>query len=289
MSGECEVGGMGINFQAGEQKSLPIMSPDTRSGATGINGRQISDELGTTLAQIRNKHLAEAERKIAIESQEAIKRFLSKSGLATNLNAMQGPQYALQYRGGVWKIIFDYQAAEWKNEKGMHLINYMLKNQIGEMIYGTDLADKVAGRSKIQELSLGKDDAERRQALQKKARTLYETMADPTTPENERTIAREQFEDLADSQSLIGRRPETNAEKIVRAVRKAILRLHEHLEIESGKKGGPNHVYGRLAEHLKQCIIIPSQRYGSHQGARNLAGVAGCFIYEAPTGIQWAD
>jgi hypothetical protein len=65
--------------------------------------------------------------------------------------------------------------------------------------------------------------------------------------------------------------------------------LHDRLASSKDGDGRPHPVFRAFAEHLEKHLLIPSSRYSGRKGARTVAGVAGCFTYEPPDGVAWAD
>jgi hypothetical protein len=200
-----------------------------------------------------------------------------------------GPRYALRNGGGIWKIVFDGRAGEWKDEKGLHYAAHLLKHPPAEPIHGAKLAARVFGCADIAELSLGQEDATSQRAIETEAKELAAVLKSDGAAEFERQEARERLEELARIRKQTAKRPETNAEKTVRAVRKAIRRLHENLARRKGDDGKPHPVFAPFAAHLQKYLLIPSARYSGRRGARVKAGVAGGFIYEPPDGVVWEE
>jgi len=67
----------------------------------------------------------------------------------------------------------------------------------------------------------------------------------------------------------------------------AILRFHRRLATAYTTEGTPDPILRQFAFHLLRYLIIPSARYGAERRARTKTGIAGCFTYEAPAGVQW--
>lgn len=199
----------------------------------------------------------------------------------------EGARYALRNGGGIWKIVFDWKGADWKDEKGLRYVAYLVKHPPAQPIHGTKLAAQVFGYADVPELSLGKEDESTQRAIEKEAKELASVIRSAGASDLEKREARERLEELAKVRKVAGKRPESNAEKTVRAVRKAIHRLHKKLASAKDGGGRPHPVYRPFAEHILKHIIIPSARYSGRRGARTKAGVAGCFTYERPEGVEW--
>ena len=80
---------------------------------------------------------------------------------------------------------------------------------------------------------------------------------------------------------------QNDAQKAVRAVRRAINRFHAHLAKAKDPAGQSHPVLSLFADHIEKHILIPSARYSDRPGARARTGLAGCFTYEQPEGVQW--
>lgn len=87
---------------------------------------------------------------------------------------------------------------------------------------------------------------------------------------------------LAEFQTRHARRSKSNAENLVRAVRRAITRLHAHLAGAKAKDGTPHPVLRAFAAHLAKYLLTPSARYSGKVAAKARSGLAGRFTYEPP-------
>ena len=200
-----------------------------------------------------------------------------------------GPQYALRKDGRIWTIVFQGKSASWKDEKGISYVAYLLKNPPSEPIHGAKLAARVSGYADISELSLGRDDSASRRAVEEEAKECAAVLQDDGASELEREEARGRLEELARIRNQVTKRPQTNAERTVRAVRKALQRLHEQLASQKGDDGTPHPVLVPFADHIERYLLNPSARYSGRRNSRVRAGVAGGFTYEPPDGVTWAD
>ena len=122
----------------------------------------------------------------------------------------------------------------------------------------------------------------------RKQKELEAILDDDAESEPVKAEALRELEAIVDFQRRHGSRTEDNAEKTVRAVRRAITRLHERLEQAKDASGRPHPVLGPFAAHLKKHLLSPSFRYSGHGGARDRGGFAGCFTYEPPPGVTWS-
>jgi hypothetical protein len=82
-------------------------------------------------------------------------------------------------------------------------------------------------------------------------------------------------------------RTRDDAARCVRAVAVAIKRFHARLAKAVNVEGRPHPVLQGFARHLREHLLIPSGRGGSHGGARAGWSGAGCFTYEPPAGVVW--
>ena len=191
--------------------------------------------------------------------------------------------------GDIWEITFDGRTAHCTNETGLQYVAYLLlTNPPWEPICGATLAARVFGYAEIQELNLGRKDIASRPVLPNKIKELKALLESDTATGVEKNEAQKELDELNQAIEHAGRRPETNTEKAVRAVRKAIQRLHKNLAGRKDEKGAPHPVFVPFAEHIRKHLMEPSSRYGG-RNARVKAGVAGCFTYEPPACVVWAE
>jgi hypothetical protein len=201
------------------------------------------------------------------------------------LRKTAGPPYALHKELGVWTLVFEGKSAVLKHEKGLIYVNYLLKNPPSAPLHGVELAELAIGQAIIQEANLSGDSVGSNAKIIQLATELKEVIQDPTATEKAKEDARKELGELADIQKSIRKTRATNLEKTVRAIRRALVRLQKRLA--NAREGGkPHTVLVPFAEHLLKHLLIPSERYGRH---RAKTGVAGCFTYEPPAGLIWAD
>jgi hypothetical protein len=201
-------------------------------------------------------------------------------GPAANL----GPRYLLRKGWASWKLVFAGKAGEIKDEKGLAYIAYLLVTAPGDAIHGAKLAAQVFGYAQISEASLGTDDGSTQRAIEEEAKRLASVIQSESASDMAKADAREKLEELAEVRKAATKRPETNVEKTVRAVRKSIQRAHSNLVTQ----GRFEPAVKNFAEHIENHLLAPSARYTGRRGTRVKAGVAGTFIYEAPPGVVWA-
>lgn len=139
-----------------------------------------------------------------------------------------------------------------------------------------------------QERSHAPDDLEVARRIEAKEREWEAILDDQDATEPEKAEALRHLTELAEFQRQNAMRSRGNAERLVRAVRVAITRLHANLANATDGKGQPHPVLRPFADHLARHLITPSARFSGRMGARTRAGVAGRFTYEPPEGVEWS-
>jgi hypothetical protein len=240
-------------------------------------------DFDAAIDRILSKRLADMARLV----KEDTARWLETQGVGGDTfdaDGYDGPRFLLRKGRASWKLVFDGIHGELKEEKGMDYIAYLLIKTPGEAIHGSKLAARVFGYAEIAEESLGIDDAVTQRAIEKEATRLAAIMRNPTATESQKEKARQELEEMADARDVVTKRPETNAEKTVRAVRKSFQRAHANL-VAQGKTDPAAKLF---AEHIEKQLLVPSARFTRRRGSRTKAGVAGAFVYEPPDGVVWA-
>jgi hypothetical protein len=223
------------------------------------------------------------------------------------------PRYSLRRGFGTWHLIFDGQEATLKHERGIFYVAYLLTNPPEHPIHALDLAAKIpeiyrrqlglpeisdpaTGKSaalqsdaRIQERSLALDDAQAIRAILRKEKELEAILDDESASEPEKAEALRELEAITEFQRQHGRRSQDSAQKTVRAVRRAIMRFHQRLLETPDQRGNPHPVLRPFAAHVEKHLLIPSARYCGPTGTRARGPLAGCFTYDPPPGITWAD
>ena len=235
------------------------------------------------------------------------------SALRTPHSALEsGPRYSLRKGRGAWTIIFNGQSAPMKHEKGLLYVAWLLTHPSAEPIHALDLAAQVPSiyrqqlgitsilddktgkavtletTARLQERSPALDDLEAARRLYKKQQELERILEDDSATKPEKAEALSELEHLYEFQRQHAMRGKGNAEKLVRAVRVAVTRLHTNLAKATDATGQPHPVLRPFADHLAKYLITPSARYNGRMGARTRAGVAGRFTYEPPEGVTWS-
>ncbi len=222
------------------------------------------------------------------------------------------PRFALIKGRGTWTLIFNGDTAPIKHEKGLFYVAYLLQNPPREPIHAIDLAtkipeiyrkqlgvaaviDQISGEAvpldrhaRIQERSLGLDDLESSRAVWQEQQKWEAVLENEKTTEPEQAEAVRILEELAEFQRHHAKPSKSDAENIVRAVRRAITRFYDGLAHALDKDGKPHPVLTPFAEHLHEHLLKPSARFSGRYRSRSRAGVAGCFTYEPPPGVTWA-
>jgi hypothetical protein len=137
----------------------------------------------------------------------------------------------------------------------------------------------------IKQRSLGLDDAEAVRNLRRQARKLAAVLEDEVASERVKTDARREREEILEFLRKNPWRSQDRAQKCVRAVTRAIKRLHGHLARDVDAEGKPHPVLRAFARHLREHLLTPSGRGGGHGGARAVSAFGGCFTYEPPPGV----
>jgi hypothetical protein len=231
----------------------------------------------------------------------------------STLNSQPFPRFAIHKGGDYWSITFNGQEAPKKHEKGLLYVAWLLTHPPAEPIHAIDLVAKVPAiyRRQIgitdavdestgktvafdasampQERSHGLDDLEMARRIRSKEQEWEAVLDDSDATEPEKAEALRNLEELAAFQRKHALRSRGNAEKLVRAVRLAIVRLCDNLAAATDAKGQPHPVLRPFAKHLATYLIAPSARFAGRVGSRTRAGVAGRFTYEPPAGVQWHD
>jgi hypothetical protein len=270
-------------------------------------------EFEAAIENIVNRRLAE----MAVLIKEDTGKWLVAQGITGHTVPVEAnvppPRYALRKGLGIWKLVFDGQTVELKHEKGIFYVSYLLKNPPKEPIHALDLATQIPSvyrkqlgiaatvdpltgevvplekHSRIQERSTGLDDVESARAIWREEQKWEAVLEDQKATEPEKAEALRFLEQIAEFQKKHSRQTKSNADNLVRAVRRAITRFHDRLAEATRENGQPDPVCRAFAEHLQKHLLVPSARFSGRVVSRRRAGIAGCFTYEPPGGLTWAD
>ncbi len=200
-----------------------------------------------------------------------------------------GPRYLLRKGIGFWRVLFDGMEGEIEDGRGIALVAYLLFNPPQGGLHATELASLVFCHVVVQEASLGADADSTRKLIQKQARAAMAVMQDPSASEMEKCEAKDELKTLAKALNVTRSDSEGNADRQVRAVRRAIERLIDKLRGATDREKRPHAALRAFGEHIDRYIWIPSSRYSGDRRARSRAQVAGRFTYERPEGVNWEE
>jgi hypothetical protein len=139
----------------------------------------------------------------------------------------------------------------------------------------------------IQQRSMGLDDAAAVRALWRRQRGLERVLEDDRESEAVKAEALRELEEITEFLRKSPWRSRGGAERCVRAVTRAIKRLHARLAQAADAKGLPHPVLRSFALHLHEYLLVPSGRGGGHARAQAGSGSAGCLTYDPPSGVIW--
>jgi hypothetical protein len=213
----------------------------------------------------------------------------------THHNPRDERQYALRRGLGFWELTFEWRRAIFKHEQGALYVACLLLDPPPEPMHAVALTLKArnlpggaSGAAEvIQQRNLGLDDAEAVRNLRRRERELEAVLEDELEIEPVKAEALRELEEIAEFLRKNPWRSEDCAQKCVRAVARAIQRLHSHLAGAVDGEGKPHPILQGFARHLREHLLIPSGRGGGHGGARAVAAPGGCFTYEPPPGVVW--
>ena len=213
--------------------------------------------------------------------------------LITDRNPQARHPYALRRDLGCWAVTLAGQQASFKHQQGASYVAWLLLHPPAEPIHAVALALKARSLSgeiprvaeAFQGRSLGMDDAPAARALWCRQRALERVIEDDRETEPVKAEALRELEEITEFLRQHPWRSRHGAERCVNAVRVAIKRLHASLAqaVEAG--GRPHPVLSAFARHLHEHLLVPSGRGGRYARAR----CPGCFTYEPPQGVVWAE
>jgi hypothetical protein len=207
----------------------------------------------------------------------------------------QGGRYALRRGLGTWEVTFEGRRDSFRDEQGAEYVVWLLLHPPPKPIHALALVlearhtahDSPGASGVIQQRNLGLDDAEVVRSLRRQARLLEAIVADKLQNAQVKEEARRKRQEILEFLRKNPWRSQDSAQKCVRAVTKAIKRLHSYLARSADAEGKPHPVLQDFARHLREHLRIPSGRGGDHGGARAVSAVGGCFTYEPPPGVVW--
>jgi hypothetical protein len=213
----------------------------------------------------------------------------------TDRNHQDGRQYALSRGLGFWELTFGGRQAIFKHELGALYVACLLLDPPSEPIHAVALALKareMGGQTPgpaelIQQRSMGLDDAAAVRALWRRQRGLERVLEDDGESEPVKAEALRELEEITEFLRKSPWHSRGGAERCVRAVTRAIKRLHARLAQAVDAKGLPHPVLRGFALHLHEYLLVPSGRGGGYARAQAASGSAGCLTYEPPSGVIW--
>jgi len=258
----------------------------------------------------------DAETRSGAERPIASTPALQHSASLTSDLRPQTSVFSIRKHLAFWSLTFNGQEACFDHEQGAYYVAYLLLNPPDEPIHGvalelkaqtffrqypdepceTLLIDLLTGELKpmacdveIVERNLCADEAEGLEPLRRKIEELEAILDNDHASEPVKAEVRRELEELYAYQKRNPLAPETQAQRAVRNVRRAIRRLHENLAAAVDAQGKPNPVLRSFAEHVRRHLLVPSMRF-CKVGRRRTADIgASTFTYEPPPGVSWID
>ncbi len=223
------------------------------------------------------------------------KQDMKTSRQTIDRNHRDESQYALRRELGFWQLTFQGRQAIFKHELGALYVAWLLLDPPPEPIHAVALALKareLSGQAAgpcelVQQRSMGLEDAATVRALWRRQRALERALEDDNAIEPVKAEALRELEEITEFLRQSPWRSQSGAERYVRAVARAIWRLHRQLgrAVDAGRF--PHPVLRAFGRHLHEYLLIPSGRGGGRGGARLASAPGGCLTYEPPLGVVW--
>jgi hypothetical protein len=223
------------------------------------------------------------------------KQDMNTRQLTTDHSQRDDHRYALCRGLGFWELTFEGQQAIFKHELGALYVACLLLDPPSEPIHAVALALKareMGGQAPgpaevIQQRSMGLEDAAAVRALWRRQRALERVLEDDREIEPVKAEALRELEEITEFLRKSPWCSRGGTERCVRAVTRAIKRLHARLARAVDAKGLPHPVLRGFALHLHEYLLVPSGRGGGYARAQASSGSAGCFSYKPPPGVIW--
>ena len=223
-----------------------------------------------------------------------------------------GAAYQLRRQLGLWRVVFEGRESLIEDCRGIALAAYLLMHPPTEPMHAVVLEAKVAGHDGgalgavlaegadgagwvgvnrdgvVQERSGRRLTQGNDVILKRKLAELKQAMDDGMLPEGEREAAREEYGELLRASSRGGKLADS-ASRAADRVGKALRRLHRDLAGATSPSGEADAVLRAFGDHLHRHVLVPSTRYAGPRGRRSGARAGGCFTYERPAHVSWAD
>jgi hypothetical protein len=238
-------------------------------------------------------------------------RILSDGPAVTPAKAV--PRYMLRQGSGAWVFSVNCLEGTIADEKGLHYVEYLLKNPAPDPIHAIQLQSAVcevrpgsggifeitdpdtgkritlSRTAQLQERNLNIDDREPNRRIWSIRRSLLSTIDDTTITEMEREEARVELADIDNVLNSMAFRDKSNAAKTYDRIRQALNRLLKNLDAKKTKDGRKDPAYAALSEHIRLHIVKANRRHSVNRTSRTLTGTAQTFIYDRPDGVVWSD
>lgn len=262
-------------------------------------------DLEAAIQNIVSKRMVDFKRHV----KEDTAKWLAEQGIVSDKvtikHGSNQPRFTLRRDLGVWRLVFDGRDAVLKHERGILYVVSLLYHPPKEPIQALELAAKIPGiyrkqlgltsiinpitgntvpiekHSMIQERSSGIDDRESARRVWKMQQQWQAVLDDPKATEPEKAEALQHLEEVAEFLRTYVAQSKSNAEHVVRAVRRAITRFIDHLSNALDKNGNPHPVLRAFAKHLHDHLILPTISLSKCKGSR------GYYCYEPPPGLKW--
>ena len=223
------------------------------------------------------------------------------------------PRFMLRRGSGQWTFVCDGLSGFTDDWKGMHYVEYLLKNPPQQPIHATELEAQVcdtnpatAGITEIinpatgkvepllrtaslQERNLGIDDREANRAAWKDRKACQQIIEDTEASEAERRDAQREQDEISKKLNSAALSYKANAAKLYDRIRKVINRVCDKLGEKRTKEGDTDPAYEAFAEHIRMYLIARSKRFCGSSTSRQRTKTAQTFTYEPPDGVIWSD
>ncbi|MBA4148488.1 MAG: 7-cyano-7-deazaguanine synthase [Verrucomicrobia bacterium] len=214
--------------------------------------------------------------------------------------------YALRRGNKWWELIFEGKREIVQDDRGMCLIDELLKNPPEEPIHAVVLESRVDGAPVSEAFALLTADGSgvvsagdkgvlseasgrrlngQNSILRTKMAELREIQNDETLPLEEREAAEAELQCLVASYQK-GGKVSGQASLAAERVRKAMRRKIDEFKKAELRIGVPNEILKAFGEHLDKYIWFPSM---GGNGRKGTIGSGGCYIYERPQDVIWKD
>jgi hypothetical protein len=218
-----------------------------------------------------------------------------KAGRQNTELEQRGGRYALRRGLGTWEVTYEGRRDSFRDEQGAEYVVWLLLHPPPQPIHAVALAlearhtpgDTRGADDVIEQRNLALDDAEAVRNLRRQARKLAAVLEDERASDRAKAAARRERKQILEFLRKNAWRSQDSAQKCVRAVNRAIKRLHGNLARAVDAEGKPHPVLQAFAEHLQEHLLNPSGRGGGQGEARAVTAFGGCFTYEPPPGVVW--